>query len=144
MNSLLPALSLSAYTGYWASVVFLGLAGILTIVPGLIHSFLPDGGAESIARLKLGKQRDVVIGTFRWAGATQIVWGLAMLAVAFRYPMLTPLFLLLILVERSLLVTRWWLLKPPGKSHHPPEHYASAVLLPVVALFLALSLLGRA
>ena len=140
MINLLAAFTPVAYTGAWASVVFLGICGVFTILPGLIHSFLPDGGAETIARLQLGDQRDLVIGTFAWAGATQIVWGMAMLAVALKYRMLVPLFLLLILLERSLLVTRWWLLGPTVSGHHPPEHYVSAVMLPVLVLFLVLAL----
>ena len=93
--------------------------------------------------MTLGDDRSTVIGTFAWAGATQIVWGLAMMAVALRYPTLTPLFLLLILLERGLLVTRWWILAPPSSGHHPPEHYTSLVVIPLVALFLALALRRR-
>lgn len=140
MINLFVALLPVAYTGAWASVVFLGIYGVFTILPGLIHSFLPDGGAETIAGLQLGDQRDLVIGTFAWAGATQIVWGVAMLAVALKYRMLVPLFLLLILLERTLLVARWWLWRPGESTHHPPEHYVSAVLLPAIALFLVLAL----
>jgi hypothetical protein len=140
MINLFAALMPVAYSGAWASVVFLGSYGVLTILPGLIHSFLPDGGAETIAGLQLGDQRELVIGTFAWAGATQIVWGLAMLAVALKYRMLVPLFLLLILFERSLLVGRWWLWRPGVSVHHPPEHYVSAALPPVIVLFLVLAL----
>jgi hypothetical protein len=140
MINLLAALMPVAYTGAWASVVFLGICGVFTILPGLIHSFLPDGGAETIAGLRLGDHRELVIGTFAWAGATQIVWGVAMLAVALKYRMLVPLFLLLILLERSLLVGRWWLWRPGVSAHHPPEHYVSAALIPVLVLFLVLAL----
>lgn len=144
MNPVLPAPTHASYAGAWASVIFLGLCAVLTIGPGLIHSFLPDGGAVSIAKLQLGENGDTVIGAFVWAGATQIAWGLAMLAAALRYPTLTPLFLLLILLERSLLVSRWWVLHPPASGHHPPEHYTSLVMLPLLMLFLVLSLRTRA
>ena len=142
-SALLPPSSKAAYAGSWASVIFLGVFAVLTVGPGMIHSFLPDGGAESIAGMTLGDDRSTVIETFAWAGATQIVWGLAMMAVALRYPTLTPLFLLLILLERGLLVTRWWILAPPSSGHHPPEHYTSLVVIPLVALFLALALRRR-
>jgi hypothetical protein len=140
MINLLAALMPAAYTGAWASVMFLGIYGVCTILPGLIHSFLPDGGAETIAGLQLGDKRELVIGIFAWAGATQIVWGVAMLAVALKYRMLVPFFLLLILLERTLLVARWWLWRPSVSAHHPPEHYVSAALLPVIVLFLVLAL----
>ena len=52
------------------------MAALFTLVPGLIHSFLPDGGAEVIAGLDMGDKRDLVIGVFRWEGATQLAFGL--------------------------------------------------------------------
>lgn len=143
MSGLFPPSTKAAYTGSWASVIFLGVFAVLTVGPGMIHSFLPDGGAESIAGMTLGDDRETVIGTFGWAGATQIVWGLAMMAVALRYPTLTPLFLSLILIERALLAARWWILSPPSSGHHPPEHYTTLVFLPLFVLFLALALRRR-
>ena len=140
----LPAdLLQSRYTGHGSSLVFLGLCGVLTVVPGLIHHFFRDGGAESIAGMKLGEQRKLVIEVFGWLGATQISWGLLMWFVALHYQMLAPLTLLLILLERGLLVLRWWVWQR-GARHRPPEHYASLVLLPLGVLFLVLALPAHA
>ena len=47
--SFLPASTNADYRGSGLAVAFLGLAAVLTIVPGLIHSFAPDGGAGTIA-----------------------------------------------------------------------------------------------
>ena len=69
------------------------------MIPGLIHSFAPSGGAEGIAGLDLGDRRALVVGVFRWEGASQLALGLGMLAVALRYRPLTPLFLSLVIVE---------------------------------------------
>ncbi|MCK5911117.1 MAG: hypothetical protein KAG62_14315 [Caulobacter sp.] len=124
-------------------MIFLAVFSVLTVGPGLIHSFLPDGGAESIAGMTLGEDRETVIGTFAWAGATQIVWGIAMMAVALRYPTLAPLILALVLLERILLVVRWWIVSPPSSGHHPPEHYTSILILPLLALFLTFALRRR-
>jgi len=143
VSGLPGALFQAGYVGHVSSLVFLGLCGVLTLVPGLIHHFFRDGGAESIAGLELGEQRELVIGVFGWLGATQISWGLLILAVAFHYQMLAPLLLLLILLERSLLVLRWWVWQR-GARHRPPEHYASLALLPFGVVFLVLALLGRA
>ena len=143
MSGLLAAFLQASYSGHVSSLVFLGLCGVLTVAPGLIHHFLRDGGAESIAGLTLGEQRELVIGVFGWLGATQISWGLLMLAVALHYQMLAPLLLLLILLERSLLVLRWWV-RDRGAGHRPPEHYASLVMLPFGVLFLLLALPGHA
>lgn len=114
------------------------MAAVLTVGPGLIHSFLPDGGAETVAGLDLGDRRELVISVFAWEGATQLALGLAMLVVALRYRPLTPLFLALLALERGLMTIQAWALKPG--PHHPPEHYASPVTVVLAAVFLWLSL----
>lgn len=137
----LPPSTNADYRGASSAAWFLALAAVLTIVPGLIHSFLPDGGAEVIAGLDLGDRRDLVVGVFAWEGATQLALGFAMLAVALRYRPLTPLFLALLILERGLMALQAWVLKPG--SHHPPEHYASPVTVVLASVFLALSLRRR-
>ena len=138
----LPPSTNSQYTGARVSVWFLFLLTVLTLIPGLIHSFLPDGGAGVIAHLDMGDRRDLVIGVFRWEGATQLALGLGMLAVALRYQSLAPLFLALVIVERGLMTLYAWVLSPPG-GHHPPEHFASPVAVLLTSMFLALSLRPR-
>lgn len=139
----LPPSTNADYTGHPWAPRFLLLAAVLTLVPGLIHSFLPDGGAGVIAGLDMGDRRDLVISVFRWQGATQLAFGLALLAAALRYRSLTPLFLVLILVERGLMALHGWILSPPASGHHPPEHYGSVVAVVLAGLFLALSLRRR-
>jgi hypothetical protein len=138
---LLPPSTNAEYSGARSAAWFLAVAAVLTIGPGLIHSFLPDGGAEVIAGLDLGAQRHLVISVFAWEGATQLALGLAMLAVALRYRPLTPLFLALLILERGLMTLQAWALKPG--PHHPPEHYASPVTVVLAAAFLWLSLKPR-
>ena len=140
---LLPPSTNDQYQGARSSAAFLGLAAVLTLIPALIHSFLPDGGAQTIAGLDLGDRRDLVIGVFRWEGATQLALGAAMLAVALRYRPLTPLFLLLVVIERGLMALQGWVLTPPTNGHHPPEHYASVAAVVLALVFLALSLRPR-
>lgn len=139
-----PASTNDQYRGAAASAWFLGLLAIGSIVPGAIHYFLPDGGAEVIAGLDLGAERSLVIGVFAWMGATQIPYGLAQLAVATRYRTLVPLFLALALIERSLAAIAGWITKGAGAEHHPPEHYIVVVLIPLIVIFLALSLREKA
>lgn len=143
MSALLPA-STIPYQGHKACPPFLAFLALGTIIPGLIHSFLPDGGAGSIAGLDLNAGGPVIIGTFAWAGATQLAYGTLMLLVALRYRALVPLFFLIILMERSLIALNTWVLKPAGTGHHPPEAYATLALLPLVAAALYFSLKRRA
>jgi MYXO-CTERM domain-containing protein len=140
---LLPPSTNADYLGARISVWWLGLAALLTLAPGLIHSFLPDGGAGVIAHLDMGDRRELVIGTFRWEGATQLAYGLILLAGAIRYQALTPFLLLTLIVERGLMALQGWVFSPPASGHHPPEHYASVVAVALSLLFLALSLRRR-
>ena len=140
MSPFLPPTTNADYRGSPLSPWFLLLAAVMTIVPGLIHSFLPDGGAGVIAGLDMGDRRDLVIGVFRWEGATQLALGVCMLAVALRYRSLTPLFLVAMIIERGLMALQGWVIAPPASGHHPPEHYASVAAVVLATTFLALSL----
>ncbi len=139
----LPPSTNGDYRGARSSVWFVGLVAVLTIVPGLIHSFLPDGGAGVIAHLDLSTQRELVLGVFRWEGATQLALGLIMLAVALRYQPLTPLVLSLVIVEHGLAALQGWVFSPPANGHHPPEHYGSLVTVALAPVFLVLALRRR-
>ena len=141
--ALLPPSTNSRYSGAPLAASFLTLLAVLTIVPGCIHTFLPDGGSGVIAGIDLGACGPIIIALFAWAGATQIALGLAMLVVSLRYRDLVPLFLALVLLERSLHAINGWLLKNPS-GHHPPEHFAVLVGVPLLVLALIGSLRDRA
>jgi hypothetical protein len=138
----LPRSTNDQYTGSPLSPYALGLLAILTLIPAAIHSFLADGGAGVIAGLDMGDKRDMIIGAFRWEGATQMALGLGMLTIAIRYQTLTPMFLGLVIVERGLMALQGWVVSPPADGHHPPEHFASIAAVIFAAAALALSL-GR-
>lgn len=131
----------SAGTGIsgWAAG-FLLIYGIGWLVPGMIHLFLPDGGAGSIAGIDLSANFEIIRALFAWAGASQIVHALACIVVALRYRALVPLFLLLGLVERMLMAWSAWIAHAPASGHHPPGHYGDLIALPLLAFFLWLSL----
>ena len=141
--TLLPPSTNDAYRGAPASAWFLTVVAVATIVPGCLHVFLPDGGAGVIAGLDLSQHRERTIALFAWAGATQIVWGLVLLLASLRNRSFVPVLLALLFVERSLHALNGWVLKGGAAGHHPPEHYASLLSLPVIAVFLALSLRSR-
>ncbi len=61
-----PPSTNAEYRGARSAVLFLGLAAVLTRVPGLIHGFLPDGGSRSIAGLDLGDRAALARGVFAW------------------------------------------------------------------------------
>lgn len=142
LAALLPPSTNAAYRGAPLAAHLLALLAVLTILPGCIHVFLPDGGAGVIAGIDLGVCAPVIVALFAWAGATQIALGLVMLAVALRYRPLVPLLLAAVLLERALHLWHAWLGKG-GSGHHPPEHYAVLVGVPLLAAALWLALRDR-
>lgn len=141
--SLLPPSTNDDYQGSVAAAWFLVLVGALTLAPGLIHFFLPDGGAGTIAGIDLSQRGQTIVAIFAWFGALQIPHGIAELAVGLRYRTLVPLFLLLVILERALMALDGWVLKGAVSGHHPPEHYASLVGVSLALVFLVLSLRRR-
>jgi hypothetical protein len=117
----------------------LGLIGALTLAAGLVHSFLPDGGAGVIAGIDLSANGETILRVFRWMGAMQIAHGLALIIVALRYRSLVSLFLALAFLERGLMALDAWMLSA-APDHRPPEHYASLIALPVILVLFLLSL----
>lgn len=142
-GSFLPASTNAQYAGAPLATYFLGFVGVATIGPGLIHSFLPDGGAGVIAGMDLSGNGAAVIGVFTWAGATQIMWGVSLLVASLRYRSLVPALLALVAFERALIALNLWLLKAPASGHHPPEAYATLISLPLLLGALRLSLRSR-
>jgi hypothetical protein len=127
--------------GQSAASWFLMVIALLTIIPGCIHTFLPDGGANLIAGLGMDPASEYgreIVSLFAWAGATQIVWGFFLMTIALRYRAFVPLALGLLTLERVIHALNMW--GPKGGDHHPPEAYATLLLIPVLAIAFALSL----
>ena len=138
---LIPPSTNDDYRGARVAAWFLVFLCVGWVVPGMIHMFLPDGGAGVIAGIDFGAQARTIVAIFAWAGATQFAHGLMMIAVGLRYRSLVPLLLAISLVERCLLSIFGWVWKaPPPSAHHPPEHYGSLALVPIIVLCLWLSL----
>jgi hypothetical protein len=138
--SFLPPSTNTSYEGSPLAAYLLTFLGLATLGPGLIHTFLPDGGAGVIAGIDLSRDAAAVIGVFAWAGATQIVWGITLLVASLRYRPLVPPLLALLLLERSLIALNLWLLKAPAGDHRPPAAYATLAVLPLLVAGLGLSL----
>lgn len=138
--SFLPASTNDRYAGSMLAAYFLGFVGLTTLGPGLIHTFLPDGGAGVIAGMDLSVNGAAIVGVFAWAGATQIVWGITLLTASLRYRSLVPPLFALLLLERSLIALNLWWWKAPAGDHRPPEAYATLVTLPLLVAALGLSL----
>ncbi len=142
---LLPPSTNADYRGAPAAAWLLMLTGVLSIIPGCIHYFLPDGGAGVIAGIDLTTRATTIIAVFAWLGALQIPHGILQFVIGWRYRPLVRLGLALVIVERGLMAWDGWLGKAAATGHHPPEHYASvvAVLLAALGLWAAMRPISR-
>jgi hypothetical protein len=142
LMTLLPPSTNDAYRGWKLAAWALTVLAAGTIIPALIHIGLPDGGAGVIAGLNLSQGGETIISLFAWAGTTQLVWGLILLAISLRYRSLVPLALALLVLERALHTWNMW--GPKGAhlagAHHPPEAWVTLGSVPVLAILLAVSL----
>ena len=141
--TLFPSSTNDDYRGSILSVWVLGLSAVTTIIPGLIHYFLPDGGAGVIGNVDLTTRADTIIAIFAWYGAMQIPFGLLILIIALRYHTFVPLVLLLLVLLQSLSAFSAWFWKGSHGGHHPPEHYGAALFVVLGLVFFALSLRPR-
>ena len=87
-----------------AKWVFVAMT-VMTVGRSLVHIFVPDGGAQSIATIPLNAFSNaastVIIGMFAQWGLTQIMFGLLYVLVLWRYQSLIPLMWTFILFEYS-------------------------------------------
>lgn len=137
-----PASTNASYSGMKAAAWALTAIAAATVIPALLHIALPDGGAGVIAGLDLTGAERTIVSLFAWAGTTQFVWGLMLLAVSLRYRSLVPLALGLLTLERALHTWNMWGPKgaSPAGGHHPPEAWVTLGSVPVLLLLLAMSL----
>lgn len=137
---MLPQSTNALYAGpLWTSYALL-LVAAQSLVGGTLHVVLPDSGLISIAGLDLAHEGGLhMIALAAWVGATQIAWGLVLLATALRYRSFTVPLLVLVIVEKSLILIGQ-MIKPTGSDHTPPGIRGAAILLVIcaIALFVAL------
>ena len=119
----------------WALLLF----GLLKLVPGLIHTFLPDGGAGVIAGIDLSTHAAAIIILFAWAGATQIAFGAVLIAISLRYRNLVPLGFAALAIEYAILTWVLWGPKGAATGHYPPAAYGALIFLPIIIVLLFFS-----
>ena len=85
----------SSFEGSRSVRIATGLFLLLVVVRSCIHLFTSDGGAHSIAGVDTSVAGgDNIIAMFHQWGAIQLILGLLLTLMFFRYPGLTPLVLL--------------------------------------------------
>lgn len=123
----------------WAAMVFL----VIITVRSFIHVLSPDGGAESIATIDTTVDGGSnIIAIFGQWGAIQLLLAALLWVLLLRYRGLTPLVLLVFLLE-PLLRGLAGFLKPIESAGTPPGAALNWVVVPVILLLLILSLRER-
>lgn len=131
---MLPPSTNAQYLGpLWTSYALL-LVAAQSLVGGTLHVVLPDSGLISIAGLDLAHEGGLqMIALAAWVGATQIAWGIVLLATALRYRSFTVPLLALVMVEKVLILIGQSV-KPTGAEHTPPGIRGALILLIICGL----------
>jgi hypothetical protein len=128
------------YQGPRPPFYFLTLIAVASTVRSLIHIFYPDGGASVIAGIDTAVTGGSnIIAIFGQWGASQLLLALIYWLVILRYRSLTPLMLMVVVLEQ-LLRLGIGLLKPLESTAPAPGAVGSEFLLPVAILALVWSL----
>ena len=90
----------SRYEGFRIIRLIAVLYMFVMVVRSCIHLFTPDGGAQSIASIDTSVEGgDNIIAIFHQWGAIQLILAVLLLVLFFRYPGLTPLILLTLILD---------------------------------------------
>ena len=123
----------------WAAMAFL----VIVTVRSLIHVLAPDGGAESIATIDTTVEGGSnIIAIFGQWGAIQLLLAAVLWVLLLRYRGLTPLVLLVFVLE-PLLRGLAGSLKPIETVGTAPGAALNWVVVPVMVVLLILSLRER-
>lgn len=146
MNALFPREASNSYRGSriakWALVPVI----VFTVVRSLLHIFLRDGGAQSIATIPLDSYsfaaQAAVIQIFSLWGLSQLITGLLQALIFFRYNNLIPLVYASLVLEYSgrLILAK---AKPIVLNGVAPGGLANYFLIPLFILLFVLSLRRR-
>jgi hypothetical protein len=138
-SALLPA-NPTEYSGPSLPYALTVLMVLAVTARSLVHVFLPDGGAQSIATIDTTVAGGGnIIGLFGQWGAIQLLLAGLMWVLLLRYPGLLPLVLCVLLVE-PLLRALAGHLKPIETVGVAPGAALNFAAMPVVAVALYLSL----
>ena len=125
----------SVFSGYRAVRLLLAIYMFVIVVRSCIHFFASDGGANSIAGIDISVEGgDNIIAIFHQWGATQLLLVLLLYVLFFKYPGLTPLIALTLVIEPIFRLISGKIMPvtaeatPPGESLNGASFYVLAVL----------------
>ena len=125
----------SVFSGYRAVRIFLAIYMFVIVVRSCIHFFSSDGGANSIAGIDISVEGgDNIVAIFHQWGAMQLLLVLLLYVLFFKYPGLTPLISLTLVIEPIFRLISGKIMPvttegtPPGESLNGASFFVLAVL----------------
>ena len=128
----------SVFSGYRAVRIFLAIYMFVIVVRSCIHFFSSDGGANSIAGIDISVEGgDNIVAIFHQWGAMQLLLVLLLYALFFRYPGLTSLIALTLVIEPIFRLIAGKIMPVTAEGTPPGESLNGASFYVLFALFLA-------
>jgi uncharacterized membrane protein HdeD (DUF308 family) len=125
----------SVFSGYRTVRIFLAIYMFVIVIRSCIHFFAADGGANSIAGIDISVEGgDNIVAIFHQWGAMQLLLVILLYVLFFRYPGMTPLVALTLVIEPIFRLIAGKILPvttegtPPGESLNGASFYVLAVL----------------
>lgn len=147
MSRLLPVRVDNKINFHKAYVYIFALLTMVTIVRSLIHTFVPDGGANTIASIIIFKgspdPNKVIHMIFSLWGLAQLLMGVFYVIVLFRYRALVPLMFLFLTIEYSMRIIIEGALKPLSEIYFQkttPGTVGNFVIFPLALILFVLTL----
>ena len=127
----------SRYEGFRIIRLIALLYMLVMVVRSCIHLFAPDGGAQSIAGIDTSVEGgDNIIAIFHQWGAIQLILAILLVVLFFRYPGLTPLILLTLILDPILRFVAGQQMSLTTTGTPPGEALNGASLYLLLVLFL--------
>ena len=143
LDHLFPKNNVKTYRGNPIAKWVFGLITMVTIGRSLVHMFLPDGGAKSIATIPLESftvdEADAVIFIFALWGLSQLLIGFIYGLVLWCYQAFIPSMYLLLIIEYVMRIVLG-VMKPIQTTGTAPGAIGNLIIVPLGIVMLVLSL----
>ena len=128
----------SIFSGSRAVRVLLAMYMFVIVVRSCIHFFSSDGGANSIAGIDISVEGgDNIVAIFHQWGAMQLLLVLLLYVLFFRYPGLTPLIALTLVIEPIFRLISGKIMPVTAEGTPPGEALNWPAFFTLVLLFVA-------
>ena len=134
----------SSFNGLRPVRILLAIYMFVIVVRSCIHFFSSDGGANSIAGIDISVEGgDNIVAIFHQWGAMQLLLVLLLYVIFFRYPGMTPLIALTLVIEPIFRLIAGKIMPVTAEGTPPGESLNGVSYFVLIALFVA-SLIEKA